>query len=130
MDRRVWGIRDADAAGIVEKVKGQMPENFTDCPSDQIRNYLRDNPPDYCGNVESLLELLYQAFTEYDTAETPEFKEIIDPLDQNLRNLARTDEEADEYMGIVYSLCVAYERQGYVEGMKVGAPLMMELMED
>ena len=26
MDRRVWGIRDADAAGIVEKVKGQMPE--------------------------------------------------------------------------------------------------------
>lgn len=129
MDRRVWGIRDADAAGIVEKVKGQMPENFTDCPSDQIRNYLRDNPSDYCGNVESLLELLYQAFTEYDTAETPEFKEIIDPLDQKLRNLARTDEEADEYMGIVYSLCAAYEKQGYVEGMKVGARLMMELME-
>lgn len=129
MDRRVWGIRDADAAGIVEKVKGQMPENFTDCPSDQIRNYLRDNPPDYCGNVESLLELLYQAFTEYVTAETPEFKEIIDPLDQKLRNLARTDEEADEYMGIVYSLCAAYEKQGYVEGMKVGARLMMELME-
>ena len=98
MDRRVWGIRDADAAGIVKKVKGQMPENFTDCPSDQMRNYLRDNPPDYCGNVESLLELLYQAFTEYDTAETSEFKEIIDPLDQKLRNLARTDEEADEYM--------------------------------
>ena len=129
MDRRVWGIRDADAAGIVKKVKGQMPENLTDCPSDQMRNYLRDNPPDYCGNVESLLELLYQAFTEYDTAETPEFKEIIDPLDQKLRNLARTDEEADEYMGIVYSLCAAYEKQGYVEGMKVGARLMMELME-
>lgn len=129
MDRRVWGIRDADAAGIVKKVKGQMLENFTDCPSDQMRNYLRDNPPDYCGNVESLLELLYQAFTEYDTAETPEFKEIIDPLDQKLRNLARTDEEADEYMGIVYSLCAAYEKQGYVEGMKVGARLMMELME-
>lgn len=129
MDRRVWGIRDADAAGIVKKVKGQMPENFTDCPSDQMRNYLRDNPPDYCGNVESLLELLYQALTEYDTAETPEFKEIIDPLDQKLRNLARTDEEADEYMGIVYSLCAAYEKQGYVEGMKVGARLMMELME-
>lgn len=42
----------------------------------------------------------------------------------------RTDEEADEYMGIVYSLCAAYEKQGYVEGMKVGARLMMELMED
>lgn len=77
----------------------------------------------------SLLELLYQAFTEYDTAESPEFKEIIDPLDQKLRNLVRTDEEADEYMSIVYSLCAAYEKQGYVEGIKVGARLMMELME-
>ena len=33
-------------------------------------------------------------------------------------------------MGIVYSLCAAYEKQGDVEGIKVGARLMMELMED
>lgn len=41
-----------------------------------------------------------------------------------------TDEESDEYMDIVFSLCTAYERQGYMEGIKVGARLMMELMED
>ena len=52
--------------------------------------------------------------------ENPEFKEIIDLLDQKMRNLVRTDEEADEYMSIVYSLCAAYEKQGYVEGIKVG----------
>ena len=31
-------------------------------------------------------------------------------------------------MNVVYSLCTIYERQGYIEGIKVGARLMMELM--
>ena len=46
------------------------------------------------------------------------------------RGLADTEEESDEYMDIVFSLCAAHERQGYMEGLKVGARLMMELMED
>ena len=39
------------------------------------------------------------------------------------------DEEADKYMNIVFELCTAYERQSYIEGLKVGARLMAELME-
>lgn len=35
--------------------------------------------------------------------------EIIDLLDQKMRNSVRTDEEADEYMSIVYFLYVAYQ---------------------
>ena len=38
------------------------------------------------------------------------------------------DEVADEYMNYVYGMCAAYERQSYIEGIKVGARLMMELM--
>lgn len=76
--------------------------------------------------MESLLELLSYAYRAYDTAETPEFKRAINPLDQKLRSLARAEEEADQYMGFVYSSRTAYERQGYVEGIKVGARLMME----
>ena len=41
-----------------------------------------------------------------------------------------TEEEAGEDMNIVFGLCTTYERQGYIEGIKVGARLMMELMED
>ena len=51
-------------------------------------------------------------------------------MDQKLRYLVGTDEETDEYMSIVYSLCAAFEKQGYVEGIKVGARLMMKLVED
>ena len=79
-------------------------------------------------DADSFLELLYYAFTEYNTVESPEFKEEIDPLKEKLRRLADTDEESDDYMDIVFSLCAAYERQGYMEGIKVGAQLMMELI--
>ena len=62
--------------------------------------------------------------------ETPEFKKQTDPLKEELRALVETEQEADDYMDIVFNLCAAYERQGYLEGIKVGARLMMELLED
>lgn len=43
-------------------------------------------------DADSLLELLYYAFTEYNTVESPEFKEEIDSLKEKLRGLADTDE--------------------------------------
>lgn len=111
---RIWGTRSGHTAEIVESV---------------VR-YLKEHPANYQGQVDTLLELLYQAFTEYNSAETQEFRKQVDPLDETLRNLVETDEEADEYMNTVFSLCTAYERQGYIEGIKVGARLMMELMEN
>lgn len=138
----------------------------------KIQDYLHSNPPDYRFQVDSLLELLYIAFTEYNITETPEFKAKLEPLEQKLRSLAWAaaqgqlqaaetvpgrpqtapgqlqgqpqaapdqpkmepqaqrliDEVADEYMNYVYGMCAAYERQSYIEGIKVGARLMMELM--
>ena len=85
---------------------------------------------DYLLTVDTLLELIYQTFTEYNSVETPEFRKQVDPLDETLRSLVETDEEADEYMNTVFSLCTTYERQGYIEGIKVGARLMLELMRD
>ena len=111
---RIWGTRCGHASEIVEKAV----------------QYLKEHPANYQGQVDTLLELRYQAFTEYNSAETPEFRKQVDPLDETLRGLVETDEKADEYMNIVFGLCTTYERQGYIEGIKVGARLMMELMED
>ena len=67
-----------------------------------LEDYLHNNPPDYRFQVESLLELLYYAFTEYNITESPEFKEKIGPLDCKLRD---DDEEqfrqfpAEQYPG-------------------------------
>ena len=108
-EKHTWGTRKFDTSAIVEN----------------IVTYLKDNPPNYQGQANGMLELLYFTFAEYNFVETPEFKEQTDPLKEKLRALVDTD-----YMDIVFSLCAAYERQGYLEGIKVGARLMMELMED
>lgn len=204
--QRVWGTRKADAAGIahtvVEQMKEQMQTQLQEQMSAQLQEQLSEqtqkqlqeqlqeqlqtkiqdlhsNPPDYRFQVDSLLELLYIAFTEYNITETPEFKAKLEPLEQKLRSLAWAaaqgqlqaaetasgrpqdqlhttpdqlqatpdqpqdrspdqlkttpdqrliDEVADEYMNYVYGMCAAYERQSYIEGIKVGARLMMELM--
>ena len=77
-----------------------------------------------------MLELIYQAYTEFNSAEAQEFKAIIDPLDKIVCSLVDTDEEADDYTKVVFELCATYERQSYIEGMKTGVRLMMELAED
>ena len=113
MKQRVWGVRSGHSHEIVA----------------QIISYMQSHPANYCNQMDTLLELIYQAYTEFNSVETSEFKAIVNPLDQTLRSLVDTDEEADSYMNIVFELCTAYERQSYIEGMKVGMRLMAELME-
>lgn len=122
---------------------GPRPGHTTEIVN-QIKSYLREHPIDhhsqenYCDQMNSLLEMLYQSYTEFNSVETPEFKAIVNPLDEKLRSLvdtdgkteAEVDAEADDYMNIVFHLCCEYERQSYIEGIKVGARLMMELWED
>ena len=50
---RIWGTRSGHAAEIVENVV----------------QYLKEHPANYQGQVDTLLELLYQAFTEYNSAD-------------------------------------------------------------
>ena len=113
-EKHAWGTLKIDTSAIVQN----------------IVTYLKDNPPNYQGQANGMLELLYFTFAEYNSVETPEFKEQTDPLKEKLRALVDTEQEANDYMDIVFSLCAAYERQGYLEGIKVGARVMMELMED
>lgn len=91
-ENRTWGIRSGHSHDIVA----------------QITSYLQSHPANYCeqmGNgcnqMDTLLELIYQAYSEFKSVETPEFKAIIDPLDKILRSLVNTD----EYMNIVFELC-------------------------
>ena len=121
-------VHTANREHIREERNGHVGE-IVEKVLQNVIQYLKEHPANYQGQVDTLLELLYQAFTEYNSVETPEFKEVIYPLKEKLRALVETDEEADEYMDIVFSLCAAYERQGYIEGIKVGARLMLELVE-
>ena len=122
-------VHTANREHIREERNGHVGE-IVEKVLQNVIQYLKEHPANYQGQVDTLLELLYQAFTEYNSVETSEFKKAIHPLREKLRSLVDTEQDAYDYMDIVFSLCAAYERQGYIEGIKVGARLMMELVED
>ena len=122
-------VHTANREHIREERNGHVGE-IVEKVLQNVIQYLKEHPANYQGQVDTLLELLYQAFTEYNSVETSEFKKAIHPLREKLRSLVDTEQDADDYLDIVFSLCAAYERQGYIEGIKVGARLMMELVED
>lgn len=108
------GIRIGHAASIIASVK----------------KYLEQHPADYEEQVDSLLELIYMAYTEYNSVETPELKAGISEAEKALRSLVDTEAERERYMNAVYHMCAIFEKAAYIEGMKTGARLVMELVKD
>lgn len=95
-----------------------------------VKEYLAQYPADYEEQVDSLLELIYMAYTEYNSVETPELKAGISEAEKALRSLVDTEAERERYMNAVYHMCSVFERTAYIEGMKTGARLVMELEKD
>ena len=57
---------------------------------------MQEHPDNFYGDVDTLLELIYFHYTEYNPVETPEFKAVINPLEKILRSLVETDEPANK----------------------------------
>ncbi len=64
-ENRNWGVRSGHSHEIVAQITSYLqshPANY----GEQVRNG--------CNQMDTLLELVYQAYTEFNSAETPEFK--------------------------------------------------------
>ena len=90
---------------------------------------------DYHGDVDFMLELLYHFFTEYEPVENEELRRQFAELEHHLmESLAETGdsrrETVESLMTIVSSVCAECERAAFMEGVKVGARLILELTED
>lgn len=55
-----WGIQSGHSLEIVP----------------QIVSYLQFQRTDYCDQMDTLLELIYQSYTEFNSVETPECKKL------------------------------------------------------
>ena len=113
--------------GLRSGASGNVLENW--------RNYLAEHPVDYHGDVDSLLELLYHFFTEYEPVENEELRRQFTELEHHLmESLAETGnscrETVESLMTIVSSVCAECERVTFIEGVKVGARLILELTEE
>ena len=108
----------------------------------EMEQYLKDTQPHYYPPVENLLDLVYEHYTENNSI-APEntvagkaAKEKEKELETWLRGLPRMDEMVEDYgidiplwekiMDQQGSVCCAWEKTAFEEGMKVGIRLMME----
>ena len=111
----------------------------------EMEQYLKDTQPHDYPPVENLLDLVYEHYTENNSI-APEntvagkaAKEKEKELETWLRGLPKMDEMVEDYgidiqlwekiMDQQGSVCCAWEKIAFEEGMKVGIRLMMEAMK-
>ena len=110
-----------------------------------LEKYLEGASPKYYLPVENLLDLIYEHYTENNsiapqtTEAGKEAKQKEKNLETWLRGIAGMDVLVDDYGGDVPllekimdrqgSVCCAWEKTDFEEGMKVGMRLMLEALD-
>ena len=92
-----------------------------------LRAYIAENPPDF-GDSESVLMLLYETYAEINRMDDGTIKEDFNELYRQMNGMELR--EMDKIIYPVRTLCRDYQRSSFVEGIKVGIQLRMELMEE
>ena len=93
---------------------------------EKLRTYIAENAP-YFGDGESVLTLLYEAYAESNRMDDGTIKEDFDELYRQMNGMELR--EMDKIIYPVCTLCRDHQRSGFVEGVKVGIQLQMELAE-
>ena len=76
-------------------------------------------------DCETVLDQLYQAYTESHESDPPEIRDNFKELDKLLGALTLDDNNA--VFNFCCSLCTAYERKAFLDGIQYGAHLVLEL---
>ena len=93
----------------------------------ELKRWLAENPPSF-GNGDSILTMLYETYNEANRMDDDRIKEDFHELYQAMNGMPLW--EMDQIIYPVCLLCRDHERTGFVEGIKVGILLQLELTED
>ena len=91
---------------------------------DVLSRYVSENQPNI-GNGDSVLAMLYEAYSECKQMEDTQIKAAFEELYHQMNGMEL--HEMDRILDPVCSLCRSHERAGFVEGVKVGMRLLQEL---
>ena len=92
----------------------------------QLRQYVADHPPNYGdGDCHSILDMLYYRYSECNRLDNTEIKVAFADLYQQMHGM--TLREMDRIVDAVCILCTEHEKAGFVEGVKVGVQLGVEI---
>ena len=91
-----------------------------------LRERITAHPPDL-GDTDSVLNLLYEAYSEMDPMEGDQIRAGFHELYQLMNGVPL--EKMDEIINPVCFLCREHERSGFVHGVQIGVLLAWELAE-
>ena len=91
---------------------------------ENLLSALEKSPPNL-GNADSVLTLLYDAYTELNNLDNAQIKADFQALYQAMNG--KDLREMDQILDPVCALCRDHERSGFVEGVKVGIQLCGEI---
>ena len=91
---------------------------------DVLSRYVSENQPNI-GNGDSVLAMLYEAYSECNQMEDAQIKAAFEELYHQMNGMEL--HEMDRILDPVCSLCRSHERAGFVEGVKIGVTLSKEL---
>ena len=90
-----------------------------------LKEHIMNHPPD-CGDGESILALLYEAYNEINRMDDNRIKADFNELYCQMNGMELR--EMDKIIYPVCKLCRDHERAGFVEGIKIGIRLWQELI--
>ena len=91
---------------------------------DVLSRYVSENQPNI-GNGDSVLAMLYDAYSECNQMEDAQIKAAFEELYHQMNGMEL--HEMDRILDPVCSLCWSHERAEFVAGVKIGMMLAQEL---
>ncbi len=91
-----------------------------------LRDYCKQNPLNH-GDAESVMEFLYWHYAESNPIDNQKIRNSFAKLCQQYPHLSM--QEFDPVFNIVSDLCMEHERRAFLEGLRLGVTLMMELVD-
>ena len=90
-----------------------------------LQTHLANQQPNFPDNAESILEVLFDAYNESSGFDNATIKTDFEDLYQLMNG--KSLKEIDEIIYAVCTLCMDYEKAGFIEGVKIGMSLAKEL---
>ena len=91
---------------------------------DVLRKSISERRPNF-GNGDSVLAMLYEAYSECNQMEDAQIKAAFEELYRQMNGMEL--HEMDQILDPVCTLCRNHERAGFIYGVQIGVCLLREL---
>ena len=93
---------------------------------EKLRTHIAENPADF-GDGDSVLTLLYEAYADSNKMDDGTIREDFNELYRQMNGMELR--EMDKIIYPVCTLCRDHQKSGFIEGIRVGIRLRVELAE-